>query len=295
MFRDIVYCNTFVLSSPTGLGNGLCYTSSFVIVGYNFEKKRNFASGVAVSGVGIGAFALAPIMQYISDSYGYTGLWLMCGGLTLQYCLFGAMFFPSELELQRKIEQDSLVNENGVTEERTPSSTWQRLKKSFFVLYKKELVFVFLCMCLSALGIYLIYLHFASYVTSVGYSKLDAALLLSVCGFCNCLSRVLVGSAANSNNMDEFVLFAGTFSLTGLVTVLFPLYGHTFGGQMFYMVTLGSYSGCCYALLNSICVILAGINNLATVYGFVMLFTGFGCFSGPLLGGIVIFFLKKNT
>lgn len=170
----------------------------------------------------------------------------------------------------------------------------QNFGKSCGRFYRKELVFVYLSMFLCNIGIYLIYLHFASYVISAGFSHLDAALLLSICGICNCISRILVGSAANSSNIDEFVMYGGTFSLIGLTTALFPFYGHIFGGQVFYMVTLGCYSGCCYSLLNSICIILAGVSNLATVYGFVMLFTGIGCFIGPLLGGTFIYMLLND-
>lgn len=277
----------------TGFGSGLCYTSSFVAIGYNFEEKRNFASGVAVSGVGIGAFTLAPILQTVSDSYGYFGLWLTCSGLTLQYCVFGAMLFPSRLELERKIKtQFSTIDKDQRRE--GLFHKLQNFGKSCGRFYRKELVFVYLSMFLCNIGIYLIYLHFASYVISVGFSHLDAALLLSICGICNCISRILVGSAANSSNIDEFVMYGGTFSLIGLTTALFPFYGHIFGGQVFYMVTLGCYSGCCYSLLNSICIILAGVSNLATVYGFVMLFTGIGCFIGPLLGGTFIYMLLND-
>lgn len=246
-----------------------------------------------MSGVGIGAFTLAPILQTVSDSYGYFGLWLTCSGLTLQYCVFGAMLFPSRLELERKIKtQFSTIDKDQRRE--GLFHKLQNFGKSCGRFYRKELVFVYLSMFLCNIGIYLIYLHFASYVLSVGFSHLDAALLLSICGICNCISRILVGSAANSSNIDEFVLYGGTFSLTGLTTALFPFYGHIFGGQVFYMVTLGCYSGCCYSLLNSICIILAGVSNLATVYGFVMLFTGIGCFIGPLLGGTFIYMLLND-
>ncbi|XP_061194186.1 monocarboxylate transporter 13-like [Saccostrea echinata] len=272
----------FSLGIFGGVGIGIAFTSSVVVVGYNFEKKRNFASGVAVSGIGIGAFTLAPLMQSASNYFGYRGLMLMCSGLTLQYCVFGALLYPSKLEVSRK-KEIKLSNYNS-----SQGSKLQRLREVYFFLSKRALLCVYISMFLCNLGIYLVFLHFASYVTSVGFSKLEAAFLISVCGICNCMSRILVGSATNSNNIDEFVLYAGSFSLIGLTTVLFPLYGQTYGGQVFYMVTLGMYSGICYALLNSISVILAGINNLATVYGLILFFTGLGCFIGPLLGGFIV-------
>lgn len=45
-----------------GFGSGFCYILFFVVIGYNFEKKRNFVSGVVVLGVGIGVFILVFIL-----------------------------------------------------------------------------------------------------------------------------------------------------------------------------------------------------------------------------------------
>lgn len=159
------------------------------------------------------------------------------------------------------------------------------LREICSVFTQKPLIYVNISMFLCNSGIFLIYLHFGSYVTSVGFSKLDTAFLLSIFGICSCVFRVLLGMASNASNIDEFVMFGGTFTLTGLSSMIFPLYGQTYSGQVFYMVTLGMYCAGCYVLLNSIIVILAGIKNLATVFGFILLFTGFGTFIGPLLGG----------
>jgi MCP family monocarboxylic acid transporter-like MFS transporter 13/MCP family monocarboxylic acid transporter-like MFS transporter 12 len=239
---------------------------------------------MAVSGTGVGAFALAPLMQTASNFFGYHGLWLMCAGLTLQYCVFGSLCFPSKLEIDRKIQLKRMKKAMSVSDNKHKNKL-KMLKERFTFLSQKTLVCVYMSMLICNLGIYLLFLHFGSYVTSVGSSKLDAAFLFSICGICNCISRILVGSASNASNIDEFIMFGGTFSLTGLSTVLFPMYGQTYTGQVFYMVMLGMYSGSCYALLNSICVILAGIEHLATVNGFILFFTGIGCFAGPLLGG----------
>ncbi|XP_062607738.1 monocarboxylate transporter 13-like isoform X1 [Saccostrea cucullata] len=274
----------FSLGIFGGIGIGITFTPSIVVLGYNFEMKRNFASGIAVSGIGIGSFALAPLMQSVSNRYGYHGLMFMCAGLTLQYCVFGCLLFPSKLEMDQKKEKMKDLNRKSTVLSPKP----KRLRDICRAVSQKALINIYISMFLCNLGIYLVYLHFASYVTSIGFSKLEAAFLFSICGICNCISRILVGSATNVHNVDEFVLYAGTFSLTGLTTVVFPLYGHIYGGQVFYMVSFGLYSGICFVLLNSICVILAGITNLATVYGLISFFTGIGCFIGPLLGGFIV-------
>ena len=48
----------------SGISFGLMYLPSIVIVGYYFDKKRAFATGIAVCGSGIGTFLFAPLGTY---------------------------------------------------------------------------------------------------------------------------------------------------------------------------------------------------------------------------------------
>jgi MFS family permease len=53
-----------------GVGIGLVFNSGYIVLAFNFEKKRNMATGIAVSGCGLGAFILAPLFQLIYHEYG---------------------------------------------------------------------------------------------------------------------------------------------------------------------------------------------------------------------------------
>jgi len=47
----------------TGVGFGLMYLPSIVMVGYYFDKRRALATGIAVCGSGIGSFVFAPLTE----------------------------------------------------------------------------------------------------------------------------------------------------------------------------------------------------------------------------------------
>jgi hypothetical protein len=66
-----------------GTGLGICYNTGMIVLAFNFEKKRNIACGIAISGAGIGLFILTPIYQMIYETYSYTGYFLLLGGLAL--------------------------------------------------------------------------------------------------------------------------------------------------------------------------------------------------------------------
>jgi len=79
-----------------GLGFGLIYLPAIVSVGYYFEDKRAFATGLAVCGSGLGAFIFNPLSKYLIDEFGWRGAILIEAGLILNCVLCGAMFRPLE-------------------------------------------------------------------------------------------------------------------------------------------------------------------------------------------------------
>lgn len=74
-----------------GFGLSLCYVASVVIVAYYFDKRRSFATGLAVCGSGIGTFIFAPLTQFLIDEYGWRGATLILGGLLLNLAVCGAL------------------------------------------------------------------------------------------------------------------------------------------------------------------------------------------------------------
>jgi len=65
---------SFVFAIFAGIGLGHVYLPSIIIVSYYFQKRRAFATGVAVCGSGAGCFVLA--------------------ALTLNCCVFSALLRP---------------------------------------------------------------------------------------------------------------------------------------------------------------------------------------------------------
>ena len=53
----------FTVGVLTGLGFGLIYLPAIVSVSIYFEKKRAFATGIAVCGSGLGTFIMAPVTE----------------------------------------------------------------------------------------------------------------------------------------------------------------------------------------------------------------------------------------
>ncbi|CAD5113872.1 DgyrCDS3036 [Dimorphilus gyrociliatus] len=95
------------LGVVSGIGLGLMYLPAIVSVTFYFEKKRSFATGLAVCGSGVGTFAIAPLTEVLLQEYGWRGAILLQAGLILNCCICGALFRPLEEE---KIEEEEEVS-----------------------------------------------------------------------------------------------------------------------------------------------------------------------------------------
>ncbi|XP_069140532.1 monocarboxylate transporter 12-like isoform X2 [Argopecten irradians] len=268
-----------------GLGGGLTYAASVVVLGFNFHYKRNIASGVAVSGCGVGTFVLAPAVEAARETYGNSGMFFIIAGIALHQALFGCLFFPSELESERKQKRrQKSINKKSTNR----FAILRTIFHSFAILRELSLLCFCLSMFFACTGIYLVYVHFPRYTIEMGSTPLNASFLMAISGLCNCVSRVLTGLAANSESINENVMYFGTFGLLGLSTLLFPMYAYSYGGQFAYAVFLGLYSGCCYSIINTLIIQLVGIEELATGFGICMFFSGVGSVIGPPLAGAIV-------
>lgn len=105
-----VLCITFGVLA--GFGLSLCYVASVVIVAYYFDKKRSFATGLAVCGSGIGTFIFAPLIQKLLEEYGWRGTTLILAGLFLNMVVCGCLMrdLPWTSEKQKSLAKERKKN-----------------------------------------------------------------------------------------------------------------------------------------------------------------------------------------
>lgn len=269
-----------------GLGSGIVFTSGVVVVGLNFQKKRSVATGFASCGAGVGAFIFPPLIQVARQEYGDSGFFFLLAGMALNISVFGSLCFPSYLEVNKNHLEKLTTSKLSLSLHSLTGR--QHFCKVISVLWNLP----FLCICLSQLsshvGIYMMYVHIPNFAISRGSTEEQASILLAASGLMNCVSRLLVGMAGNADNISNSLLYFGTFGMLGISTVLFPLFGATYIGQLAYSVILGTYSGSCYVLLSTLTAEIVGIEFLVSAFGIAMIFTGVGTLVGPPLAGFIV-------
>ncbi|KAJ8309968.1 hypothetical protein KUTeg_011833 [Tegillarca granosa] len=110
LFAPNIYYLYVTFGILSGLGFGLMYLPAIVSVGYYFEKKRSFATGLAVCGSGLGTFIFAPLSKYLVDEYQWQGAALIEAAIILNCVICGALFRPLTYEDSKKEKYDGKSN-----------------------------------------------------------------------------------------------------------------------------------------------------------------------------------------
>ncbi|XP_069115328.1 monocarboxylate transporter 9-like [Argopecten irradians] len=88
-----------------GAGLGLIYLPAIVIIGYWFERKRAFATGIALCGSGIGTLIFAPLNKYLREEYHWKQCTMLVAGIVLQCVICGALFRPLERPTVKRMKR----------------------------------------------------------------------------------------------------------------------------------------------------------------------------------------------
>ncbi|CAL1545290.1 unnamed protein product [Lymnaea stagnalis] len=95
-FAMSVHVLVVTIGIIAGTGAGCCYLPSVSMVAMYFTTKRSIAMGISASGLGAGAFFMAPFLNWLVDYYGWRGCMLILAGISLNMCVLGALMRPLE-------------------------------------------------------------------------------------------------------------------------------------------------------------------------------------------------------
>lgn len=96
----------------SGIGFGMIYLPAIVIVGFYFEKRRAFATGISVCGSGIGMFIFAPLCRKLLEMYSWKGSAYILAGIILNVIVLGSLFRP--LESPRRKNRKIIINRGNI-------------------------------------------------------------------------------------------------------------------------------------------------------------------------------------
>jgi MFS family permease len=181
------------------MGGGITFigiVSYSAILSHWFEKKRGLASGIAVSGMGLGTFVLVPVSQSFISLWGWRLTFIALGALTLIILMpINSLFLrhrPEEVgQSVDGSESEDLRDDKSSedTEKKTLSPDWTPGKAFLSPVFWALMAFCFF----SVIGIYVILVHNVRFLVDQGIEKMTAALIFAVVGAISSVFRIFWG------------------------------------------------------------------------------------------------------
>jgi MFS family permease len=167
------------LGAGFGLGLAICYTPAVAAVQPWFDRNRGVASGIALSGTGLGTLLMPLIARWLIEDEGWRVALILIG--------FGVAGF-------------GLLASNWIRRPpRLPATAWsQRSSSSFRKLIRDpSFRWLYLGGFLSSLVLLVPIVHMIPHAVRVGVAPSDAAWLISILGLGSLVGRLVLGPAAD--------------------------------------------------------------------------------------------------
>ncbi len=193
-----------------------------------FVRKRGLASGLALSGMGIGALAIVPLMEFIIEIMGWRSAFLILAGIILGLVFPATSIFqrrsPSEVR-QHPDGVDPGASEIGATQRKEeakgtpPSNTLQNWTFGAAVR-TKAFRWIGLVVFSHGFCANMLLVHQAVHVIDLGFSKMLAASLLGLVGLLTSAGGILLGFLSDRVGRELSFTLGSSAALLGILFLI---------------------------------------------------------------------------
>jgi MFS family permease len=258
-----------------GLGVGCAYVPAIGAVQRWFVRRRGFASGLAVSGIGVGTLVMPPLASFLIESLGWRGAYLALG--TFAAVVGGGLALLIENDPRdRGLGPDGDPPPSGTQPKRAEGNSVRDAIRSgrFMSLYAACLICSF--------GVFVPFVHLVPYAQDHGVTPASAVLLLGVIGVGSTAGRFFLGGLADrmGRQLSLLLMFAGmalALAVWMIATNIWSLAAFAFVYGVFY--------GGWVAVLPAVVMDYFGGRNVSGIIGILYTSAGIGTLIGPSAAG----------
>ncbi|WP_412526801.1 MFS transporter [Burkholderia lata] len=280
-----------------GLGVGCAYVPAVGAVQRWFVRRRGFASGLAVAGIGVGTLVMPPLASSLIAHVGWRGAYITLAviavvigagmALLIENDPRGRGLLPDGAAAHEPVEggakaavRDAGASVSGAAASRKPAAgaTVREAvaSRSFASLYAACLICSF--------GVFVPFVHLVPYALDHGVSSSTAVLLLGAIGVGSTAGRFFLGGLADrfGRRTSLLAMFAGM-----AVALVAWAGAGTVATLAAFALVFGVFYGGWVAVLPAVVMDYFGGCNVSGIIGVLYTSVAFGTLIGPTAAGFI--------
>jgi MFS family permease len=246
-----------------GIGVACAYVPMVALVGAWFERRRTFALGIAVAGIGMGTLVVPPLAAALVERMDWRDAYLIlaaAGTAVLLVCAAVARRAP--------VGQQGGGMRLGAAM-RTADYRW---------LYLGGLTL--------SIALFVPFVHLPDYAEERGVDPVLAAGLVGAIGTASVVGRLALGAVADAIGLLR--AYQGCFVLVAISFAVWWVAGESYAVLLVFTILLGVGYGGFVALSPAVVAARFGIEGLGAMLGVLYTGAGIGSAIGPPLAGAMI-------
>lgn len=258
-----------------GIGVGCAYVPAVGAVQRWFVRRRGFASGLAVSGIGLGTLVMPPLAAWLIELIGWRQAYIVLGLLAgLLGIIMSWLLVNDPRERGVGPDGDPLDAANAGAS-RSGSTVGEAVRsRQFLGLYAASLACAF--------GVFVPFVHLVPYALDLGIEQTTAVLLLGLIGVGSTAGRFFLGGLAD--RMGRHASLVAMHAGIALSLIIWALAGGFWTLALFAFL-FGVFYGGWVAIIPSVATDYFGGRHIGGILGVLYTSVAFGTLIGPSAAG----------
>jgi MFS family permease len=268
-----------------GLGVGCAYVPAIGAVQRWFLRRRGFASGLAVSGIGVGTLAMPPLATMLIASFGWRDAYLVLGALAVVVGGGAALLIENDPR-RRGLGPDGDPPRPG---SQTIQAEGMPVREA---IRSRRFVLLYLACLICSFGVFVPFVHLVPYAGDHGVAASTAVLLLGVIGVGSTAGRFLLGGLADRMGRQASLLAMFAGMAVSLAIWLVSTHATSLAAFAF---AYGIFYGGWVAVLPAVVMDYFGGRNVSGIIGILYTSVAFGTLIGPSAAGFAFDLTRDYT
>lgn len=246
-------------------GLAMVYIPAYLIISFHFNKRRALATGIAVSGSGLGLFIISPLLEYLIKQYGWMDTCFIFGAISSHTFISACLFRPvKQIEPKKPISSSP------------PKSSTNFLTEIRVIYNNKRFIIVNVCYFILSFVIVAPHNFLPSHI-KLKEIKDPTSLSISLLGISALVGQISMGFLSDAYRSKNWLIFSVSIILSGLVTCSLP-FANSLYMICVYSCLFGFLTSVNYVLQSSLVIGSLGLANLTLAFGCLQLCQGMNIF-----------------